>query len=456
MKSGDFAKAAFIKNYGCQMNVYDAERMASILEREGYVMVERAEEAGLVILNTCHIREKAAEKVYSDIGRFVKRCKPRPMIGVVGCVAQAEGEEMRRRQPHIDFVMGPQSYHELGAMVKGVRGGSADRVMVEFLVEEKFAALKKLAPLQKRASQILTIQEGCDKFCSFCVVPYTRGAEVSRPMGEVLLEAEKLLDAGAVEITLLGQNVNGWRSGGEDFAGLLTRLCESGRLKRLRYSTSHPCDMTESLIRAHGELEVLMPHLHLPAQSGSDRILTAMNRKHSRKEYVGIIEALRGVRSDIALSSDFIVGFPSETEEDFEETLSLVREIGFAQAYSFKYSPRPGTPAEVREQVPENVKAERLARLQEQLGADQLAFNRKTSASAMPILWEKRGKVEGQLVGRSPYMQAVHAMRPESYIGEIETMNIAEAQPRSLKALPLAQNARKPHSEKMNPALERV
>ncbi|MGI9391942.1 MAG: tRNA (N6-isopentenyl adenosine(37)-C2)-methylthiotransferase MiaB [Parvibaculales bacterium] len=456
MKSGDFAKAAFIKNYGCQMNVYDAERMASILQAEGYVMVERAEEAGLVILNTCHIREKAAEKVYSDIGRFVKRCKPRPMIGVVGCVAQAEGEEMRRRQPHIDFVMGPQSYHKLGAMVKGVRGGSADRVMVEFLVEEKFAALKRLAPLQKRACQILTIQEGCDKFCSFCVVPYTRGAEVSRPMGEVLLEAEKLLDAGAVEITLLGQNVNGWRCGVHDFASLLTRLCESRKLKRLRYSTSHPCDMTESLIRAHGELEVLMPHLHLPAQSGSDRILTAMNRRHSRKEYVGIIEALRGVRPDIALSSDFIVGFPSETEEDFEETLSLVREIGFAQAYSFKYSPRPGTPAEGREQVAESVKAERLARLQEQLGADQLAFNRETETRAMPILWEKRGKVEGQLVGRSPYMQAVHAMRPESYIGEIETMSIAEAQPRSLKALPLAQKARKPHSEKMNPALERV
>ncbi|MGF1605301.1 MAG: tRNA (N6-isopentenyl adenosine(37)-C2)-methylthiotransferase MiaB [Rhodothalassiaceae bacterium] len=456
----------FIKTYGCQMNVYDSERMADILGHEGYALADRPEDADLILLNTCHIREKAAEKVYSDVGRLnkIKQAKNgRVTIGVAGCVAQAEGAEMMRRAPAIDLVFGPQTYHRLPDMLKAVadarRAGKAARVLdTEFPAEDKFDHLPK-AHDRAAPAAFLTVQEGCDKFCTFCVVPYTRGAEVSRPVAKIVAEARDLVARGVCEITLLGQNVNAYHGetaagGTASLADLLHALSEIDGLSRLRYTTSHPRDMTADLIAAHGNLACLMPYLHLPVQAGSDRVLKAMNRRHTAQDYRRIIAALREARPDIALSGDFIVGFPGETEADFEATLRLVDEIGYAQAYSFKYSSRPGTPAaDAADQVPEPVKAQRLARLQALLNEQQAAFNQASIGQVMPVLLEREGRRAGQLVGRTPYMQAVHvdmdaanwAGKPvdrtshSSYyehIGRLYDVEIVAAGPNSVRGRP--------------------
>jgi tRNA-2-methylthio-N6-dimethylallyladenosine synthase len=409
----------------------------------------------MVILNTCHIREKAAEKVYSELGRLkhYKHAKEasgaRMLIAVAGCVAQAEGREILRRAPQVDVVLGPQTYHRLPELVaRAQRAAPGQGVQdTDFPVESKFDHLPEAAAPQGPAA-FLSIQEGCDKFCTFCVVPYTRGAEFSRPVAEVIAEAERLVAAGAREITLLGQNVNAYhgaapskRSGGRSVGGgsswglgrLLRRFAEIEGLERLRYTTSHPRDMDEELIAAHGDLEKLMPYLHLPVQSGSDRILSTMNRQHGTEDYIRVVDRLRARRADLALSSDFIVGFPGETEQDFAATLGLVTEIGYAQAYSFKYSPRPGTPAAgAEDQVPEPVKAERLAMLQQLLNAQQAAFNRASEGRTMAVLLERRGKRAGQLVGRSPYMQAVHVTAPERFLGRIVQVRIGAGHANSL------------------------
>jgi tRNA-2-methylthio-N6-dimethylallyladenosine synthase len=432
------AGKVFIKTYGCQMNVYDSSRMADILANEGYGATDRAEEADLVLLNTCHIREKAAEKVYSEVGRL-RVLKERAhaegrelKIAVAGCVAQAEGEEIVRRAPAVDVVVGPQSYHRLPALLARAIGERA--IDTEFPAEGKFGRMpaaagtgRRTAPrgLPERPSAFLTVQEGCDKFCTFCVVPYTRGAEFSRPASEVIAEAEGLAARGIKEVVLLGQNVDAYHGAGPDgrewpLAELLGRLSEIGGLERLRYTTSHPRDMSDALIAAHRDMPKLMPYLHLPVQSGSDRVLAAMNRKHRREDYLRLIERLRRARPDLALSGDFIVGFPGETESDFAATLRLVEEVGYASAYSFKYSPRPGTPAAGDpSQVPEPVKADRLARLQALLNRQQSAFNSAMLGRRIDVLLDGPGRLQGQLVGRSPWLQAVQVDAPASLIGTI-------------------------------------
>ena len=434
-------KRLHIKTYGCQMNVYDSERMADVLRPLGYALAEAAEDADLVVLNTCHIREKASEKVYSEIGRLrelrdvrLDAGGGRMTIAVAGCVAQAEGVEIMARAPAVDLVVGPQAYHQLPELIAradrtepGRRRG--ERLAADFAPEQKFDAL----PARRRTAgpaAFLTVQEGCDKFCTFCVVPYTRGAEYARPAAAVLAEARSLTEQGVREVTLLGQNVNAYAGEGPDgtvwsLARLARALAAVPGLDRIRYTTSHPRDMAEDLIAAHGELEALMPYLHLPVQSGSDRVLRAMNRGHSAESYLRLVERIRAARGDMALSGDFIVGFPGESEADFEATLQLVEAVGYASAFSFKYSPRPGTPAATMpDQVPEPVKAERLARLQALLDAQTRGFNAATVGRRLPVLMEKRGRNPGQLVGRSPYLQAVWADAPESVLGKIVEVQI--------------------------------
>jgi tRNA-2-methylthio-N6-dimethylallyladenosine synthase len=437
--SMDSPKTYSIKNYGCQMNVYDGERMAEMFQSQGMSPADDKANADLVVLNTCHIREKAAEKVYSEIGRLRRKDGSSPVIAVAGCVAQAEGGEISRRAPEVDIVVGPQAYHNLPEMVAAV--GRGERV-----VDLDLPGLDKFGKLPARRKQppsaFLTVQEGCDKFCTYCVVPYTRGAEISRSWADLLDEAKAIVDAGAREITLLGQNVNAWD--GEDDSGklqgldgLIRALDKIPELRRIRYMTSHPNDMTEGLIAAHGDVEKLMPFLHLPVQSGSDRILKAMNRSHSRDSYMRILDRVRAVRPDIAFSGDFIVGFPGETDADFEDTLSLVREVGHAQAYSFKYSPRPGTPAaDMADQIPMEIMDERLQRLQAQIVADQTAFNDRTVGRTTDVLLERPGKFDGQLIGKSPWLQSVHVLAPDLSIGDIVTVQITDSGPLSLKGEP--------------------
>jgi tRNA-2-methylthio-N6-dimethylallyladenosine synthase len=428
-----------VKSFGCQMNVYDSNRMTDLLTRDAaYVETGAPEEADLIILNTCHIREKAAEKIYSELGRIrrlkhdAKRAGRNLVVAVAGCVAQAEGEEIIRRAPLVDIVVGPQSYHRLPALLLDAEAG-AKVVDTEFPSEDKFDHLAPATPDAIRSrgvTSFVTIQEGCDKFCTFCVVPYTRGAEVSRPVAAIVAEVENLTRAGVREITLIGQNVNAYHGetadGGQaTLGGLLRRLAKVPGVMRLRYTTSHPRDVDDDLVAAHRDLPVLMPQLHLPVQSGSDRVLAAMNRRHTRADYLDTIGRLRAARPDIAFSSDFIVGFPGETEEDFCDTLRMVGEVGYAGAFSFKYSPRPGTPAADRgEQVAEDVKTERLAQLQACIDRHQHDFNRGCTGRELDVLLEKPGRMAGQLVGRSPYLQPVHVMAPTSLIGQMVTVRI--------------------------------
>lgn len=440
-------KKLFVKTYGCQMNVYDSQRMQDVLAPLGYQSVDSAEGADMVILNTCHIREKAAEKVFSDLGRIRKHKKAKEetgddkmIVAVAGCVAQAEGAELMKREPIVDMVFGPQTYHRLPEMVaRANRAMGRDRIIdTDFPAEEKFDHLPAQVS-QQGYSAFLAIQEGCDKFCTFCVVPYTRGAEYSRPGMDVVNEARQLVAQGTREITLLGQNVNAYHGAGPNGAEwslgrLLRELSDVEGLERIRYTTSHPRDVDEDLIAAHRDLPKVMPFLHLPVQSGSSRVLQAMNRKHDRDTYREIVAQLKAAQPDLALSSDFIVGFPGESDKDFEDTMDLVREITFIQAYSFKYSPRPGTPASAMElQVPEDVKSERLSRLQALLAEQQLAFNQRCVGREMDVLLDRKGKYEGQLVGRSPYMQPVHVNGlTEADLGRIVRLKITEAKPNSL------------------------
>ncbi len=436
-------KKVFIKSYGCQMNVYDAERMADVLATEGYGPAATVEEADLVVLNTCHIREKAAEKVYSELGRVRVMKEERALEGretkvvLAGCVAQAEGREIFRRAPVVDVVVGPQSYQNLPALLRQGRGA----LDTEFPADDKFDALPALEPARIRSRGVtafLTVQEGCDKFCTFCVVPYTRGAEVSRPVARILDEARRLADAGVREITLIGQNVNAFHGEGPDGAvwslgRLLHALAEVPGIARLRYTTSHPRDMDEALISAHRDLPALMPYLHLPVQAGSDRILAAMNRRHTADEYRRVIDRVRTARPDVALTSDFIVGFPGETDADFEDTMRLVEDMRFAGAFSFKYSPRPGTPAaDIAEQVPEAVRSERLARLQERLEAHRQAFNHGTVGRTLDVLLEKAGRHPGQLAGKTPYLQMVQIDGAGRNVGDIVPVRIGAAGSNSL------------------------
>jgi len=440
------SRKLYVKSFGCQMNVYDSQRMADTLVPEGYVETATATDADLVILNTCHIREKAAEKVYSEIGRL-RRLKDtaaadgrRVLVAVAGCVAQAEGEEIVRRAPAVDIVIGSQNYHRLPQLIaRAERDGTA--VDTEFPPDDKFDHLATPGAAATRARGVtafVTVQEGCDKFCTFCVVPYTRGAEFSRPVGKIRAEVERLLDAGVREVTLIGQNVNAYHGEGPDgrpwsLARLLGALARLEGIERLRYTTSHPCDMEDDLIAAHRDLPPLMPQLHLPVQSGSDRILTAMNRRHTRADYLDVVARLRAARPDLALTSDFIVGFPGETEADFAATLDLVAEVGYAGAFSFKYSPRPGTPgAEMDDQVDEAVKSDRLFRLQAAIDRYQAAFNRRCLGRKFSVLFERPGRHDGQLVGRSPYLQPVQVKAPASLIGEIAAVTITEIASNSL------------------------
>jgi tRNA-2-methylthio-N6-dimethylallyladenosine synthase len=438
------AKNLFIKTYGCQMNVYDSDRMAHSLAAHGYRVVETAEQADLVVLNTCHIREKAAEKVYSELGRLRQLRDTRRtregrelLLAVAGCVAQAEGELLVERAPFVDLVVGPQAYHRLPELLARRARAEGAVVDTEFPVESKFDLLAPDQPAHG-VSAFLTIQEGCDKFCTFCVVPYTRGAEQSRPAAQVLREAEGLVATGARELVLLGQNVNAYHGQGPDgrdwgLARLLRRLAELPGLQRLRYTTSHPVDMDADLVRAHGELPQLMPFLHLPVQSGSDAVLAAMNRSYTADDYRRAVAGLREARPDIALSSDFIVGFPGETDADFAATMALVEETRFAQAFSFKYSPRPGTPASgLRRQVPDAVKSQRLQQLQALLERQAAEFNAACVGTTMPILLERAGRHPGQLVGRSPYLQAVHVPAGERSIGDLVPVRITACHSHSL------------------------
>ncbi|GAA0786622.1 tRNA (N6-isopentenyl adenosine(37)-C2)-methylthiotransferase MiaB [Roseibium denhamense] len=439
-------RKVFVRTYGCQMNVYDSERMTDVLAPEGFEATGDLEDADLVILNTCHIREKAAEKVYSELGRIrkVKEARAKAgkdmMVGVAGCVAQAEGEEISRRAPIVDMVVGPQSYHQLPALLEKVRSGKKV-VETEFDIDAKFDQLSARAarPVSKRPSAaFLTVQEGCDKFCTFCVVPYTRGAEVSRSVSQIVTEAEQMAASGVREVTLLGQNVNAYHGEAEDGATwglgrLLRRLAEIDGLDRLRYTTSHPRDMDDDLIEAHRELKSLMPYLHLPVQSGSDKILKAMNRRHTRDEYFRLLDRIREASPDIALSGDFIVGFPGETDQDFEDTLDLIRRVEYGSAFSFKYSQRPGTPgATMDAQVPEDVKSERLAVLQALLSEQQKAFNASRKGMVCDVLLEKAGRNPGQLVGKSPWLQPVQLDAPIDLIGSIQAVEIVDIGSNSL------------------------
>jgi tRNA-2-methylthio-N6-dimethylallyladenosine synthase len=418
-----------IKSFGCQMNVYDGERMAELLGAHGMNAAAEGEDADLVVLNTCHIREKAADKAYSDIGRLRRDDGSKPLIALAGCVAQAEGAEAMRRSQMIDLVVGPQVYHRLPEMVAEASRG-ARPVDNDMPAISKFDAM----PARRRAnpSSFLTIQEGCDKFCTYCVVPYTRGAEISRPWGDILTEAQALVDAGAREIVLLGQNVNAWTDGNRGLADLIHVLAKIDGLERIRYTTSHPADMTEELIAAHGEVEKLMPYLHLPVQSGSNSILKAMNRSHTAETYLAIVDKMRVARPDIALSGDFIVGFPGETEEDFQATLKIVDVVRYASAYSFKYSPRPGTPAATMEdQIPRDIMDDRLQRLQARINQHQLAFNLSKVGADSSVLIERRGKHPGQMIGRSPWLQSVH-VETCAELGEIVDVTLVAAGPNSM------------------------
>ncbi|MEJ7935181.1 tRNA (N6-isopentenyl adenosine(37)-C2)-methylthiotransferase MiaB [Sphingobium sp. AN558] len=434
-----------VKSFGCQMNVYDGERMAEMLAGQGMTASTDGAQADLVILNTCHIREKAVDKVYSDIGRMVRDDGTRPMIAVAGCVAQAEGEEISRRAKSVDIVVGPQAYHRLPALIsKAVRGEEAvDTDMPAF---SKFDALPGRTK-QARPTAFLTIMEGCDKFCTYCVVPYTRGAEISRSWCAIIDEAKALVDGGVREITLLGQNVNAWT--GEDdkgrlqgMEGLVRSLAAIPDLKRIRYTTSHPNDMSEGLIAAHGDVEKLMPFLHLPVQSGNDRILKAMNRSHDVDSYLRVIERVRAVRPDIAVSGDFIVGFPGETDAEFEDTLKIVAQVRYSQCYSFKYSPRPGTPAAGMDgQIDSAIMDERLARLQTLINAHQQEFNAATVGRQTDILLERKGRHAGQLIGKTPWLQSVHITAPELSIGDMVDVDIVSAGPNSLAGQPSRRKA---------------
>jgi tRNA-2-methylthio-N6-dimethylallyladenosine synthase len=437
-------KKLFLKTYGCQMNVYDSARMAELLAGIGYAPVCAADDADMVIVNTCHIREKAAEKMYSELGRLRRLKEKRAqngqamLIAVAGCVAQAEGEEIIRRQRAVDIVVGPQSYHRLPEMIAQIARGTGHALETDFPAQEKFDALPEQRPACG-PSAFLTVQEGCDKFCTFCVVPYTRGAEFSRPPARILAEARQLAEKGVREITLLGQNVNAYRGASTDggywtLARLLRALAEIDGIARLRYTTSHPRDMSGDLIAAHRELDGLMPYLHLPVQSGSNRILAAMNRQHTRENYLELVSRIRAARPDIALSSDFIVGFPGETDWDFAATLDLVRQVGYAQAFSFKYSARPGTPAAASaKQVDDEVKSGRLHMLQNLLSEQQAAFNESCRNRIVTVLFEKQGLKPGQAVGRSPWLQAVHVENAAGLIGTIEHVRIADVLPNSLR-----------------------
>jgi len=418
-----------IKSFGCQMNVYDGERMAELLGGQGMSPAAEGDEADLVVLNTCHIREKAADKAYSDVGRLRREDGSKPLIALAGCVAQAEGAEAKRRSPMIDIVVGPQAYHRLPEMIAKASSG-ARPVDTDLPPLSKFDAF----PPRQRAnpSAFLTIQEGCDKFCTYCVVPYTRGAEISRSWSDIVEEAQSLVAAGAREIVLLGQNVNAWEHEGRGLADLIRALADIDRLERIRYTTSHPADMSDDLIAAHGEVDKLMPYLHLPVQSGSNRILKAMNRSHSVESYLTTISKMRAARPDIALSSDFIVGFPGETEEDFEDTLRIVDAVGYAAAYSFKYSARPGTPAATMEDpIPREIMDDRLQRLQARINAHQLAFNRSKVGAETEVLIERKGRHEGQMIGRSPWLQSVHADTTAAP-GEIIEVTLVAAGPNSM------------------------
>ncbi len=434
-------KRLYIKTYGCQMNVYDSERMADVLAPLGYGMTDDPAGADLVVLNTCHIREKATEKVYSELGKLrdmkdARRAEGGSMtIAVAGCVAQAEGEEIMRRQPAVDLVVGPQAYHQLPELIARTHRARGERLAADFAPEAKFDNLTA-ARRPTGVTAFLTVQEGCDKFCTFCVVPYTRGSEWSRPAADIEAEARDLASKGVREVTLLGQNVNaynGRNEAGTGLAGLVRRLAAIPGLDRIRYTTSHPRDMDDDLIAAHAEVDALMPYLHLPVQSGSDRILKAMNRAHTAETYIRLIEKLRATRPDMAISGDFIVGFPGEREADFEATLQLIRDVGYAGAFSFKYSRRPGTPAAAMPgQVAEEVKTDRLARLNALLDENVRAFNAAQVGQILPVLFERPGRNTGQLVGRSPYLQAVHADAPEALIGQIVPVRIETAARMSL------------------------
>jgi tRNA-2-methylthio-N6-dimethylallyladenosine synthase len=438
---------AFIKSFGCQMNVYDAERMGDLAAEAGYRKALSVEDADLIVLNTCHIRERAAQKIYSELGKLREMKEERAregrqtMLVVAGCVAQAEGAEILRRQPAVDVVVGPQSYHRLPALLRQarVRPGVVD---TEFPAEDKFSRLPAPPPdaIRRRGvAAFVTVQEGCDKFCSFCVVPYTRGAEASRPVGAVLDEIARLADAGVREITLLGQNVNGYhgldaRGRPAGLAALIRAVAAVPGICRVRYMTSHPNDMSEDLIQAHRDVPALAPYLHLPVQSGSDTVLKAMNRRHSVADYLDVVACMRAARPDIAFSSDFIVGYPGETDADFDQTLALVRAVGFASSYAFKYSPRPGTPAaEMSGQIDEQTKARRLAALQEMIEDQRQAFNRKAIGQRFEVLFEKPGRRAGQVIGRSPTMQSVFVEGPQSLIGELVDVEMVDVEPHSLR-----------------------
>ncbi len=431
------AKKLFIKTYGCQMNIYDSERMAEALATSGYVATDGPDDADMILLNTCHIREKAAEKVYSELGRFkkLKAAKPDLKIAVAGCVAQAEGQEIMRRQPLVDLVVGPQSYHRLPEMEARLRSG-AKVLDTEFPKEDKFEHLPKRPRAARGPTAFLTVQEGCDKFCAFCVVPYTRGVEVSRPVARVLGEARDLVERGVREITLLGQNVNAYHGaveGGEwSLARLIRKLAKIDGLERIRFTTSHPRDMSDDLIDAHGECEKLMPYLHLPVQSGSDKVLKAMNRGHTAAHYLRLIERIRAARPDILISGDFIVGFPGESESDFADTIALVRAVNYGQAFSFKYSPRPGTPAAEKAQVDDAEKSDRLTRLQELLNSQQRATQNNMVGREVSVLFERPGRLTGQLVGKSEHLHAVHVADERAQIGHIQSVRITRSEPNSL------------------------
>ena len=460
-------KKLHIKTYGCQMNVYDSARMTDVLLPLGYGVTDNPDDADMVILNTCHIREKAAEKVYSELGRLNqiktrKRDRGSDMIlAVAGCVAQAEGDEMLRRAPFVDLVFGPQTYHDLPEMVARVSRASGAVLNTDFPAEAKFDHLPNTTGESGAidgSSAFLTVQEGCDKFCAFCVVPYTRGSEYSRPAADILEEARRLVDLGVKELTLLGQNVNSYHGVGTDgrewgLGRLIAVASEIKGISRIRYTTSYPADVDDELIAAHRDIEQLMPFLHLPVQSGSDRILKAMNRRHGTENYRNLVKRLHEARPDIALSSDFIVGFPGETDTDFEDTMRLVREIGFIQAYSFKYSPRPGTPAaDLENQIDEQVKSARLKILQDELNRQQLAFNESCVGETMPVLLDRCGHHPGQMVGRSPYMQPVHVSAPDELFGSIVNLNISAGQANSLSGALQKPVSHAPHKKNENAA----
>ncbi|MGB0797953.1 MAG: tRNA (N6-isopentenyl adenosine(37)-C2)-methylthiotransferase MiaB [Planktomarina sp.] len=426
-------KKLFIKTYGCQMNVYDSERMAEALGGQGYTQTQTADDADMILMNTCHIREKAAEKIYSELGKFkgLKAANPNLKIGVAGCVAQAEGAEIVRRQPMVDLVVGPQSYHKLPAMERQLQTG-VRALDTDFPEEDKFGQLASRPKVTRGPTAFLTVQEGCDKFCAFCVVPYTRGAELSRASAQLMEEAAGLVANGVREITLLGQNVNAYNGHADGLAGLIWILSEIDGLERIRFTTSHPNDMDDALIEAHKTCDKLMPYLHLPVQSGSDRILKAMNRKHTRDDYFRIVDRIRDARPDLLLSGDFIVGFPGETDADFQDTLDLVRRVGYGQAYSFKYSARPGTPAAEKGEIDPDLASARLYELQALLSDQQRVTQESMIGRTVKVLFEKQGRMDGQLIGKSEYLHAVHAVAPEAMKGKVIPVKVIATEKNSL------------------------